>query len=236
MAGGRSGGAARRDQDVGSFDRRAGSYERDWRSEFHTRVVATAAGVALAALPDPVAVLDVGCGTGALLRTLADRLPAGVALAGVDPAPAMLEVGRAGLGRRSRVWLARAIAERLPFQDASFDLVVTTVSFAHWADQPAGLTEIARVLRPAGRLVLIDLFAIGWLRPLTALGRRRDRIHTPPSWRTCSAERGWSHSPGSTSTTSAPSPWPAPSSPAAAFKLAIPPSRTGTAARAGQAS
>jgi SAM-dependent methyltransferase len=130
MAGIRSGSTPPRDHDVATFDRRAGSYERDWRSEFHTRVVATAAEVALAAL-----------------------------------------------GQRSRVWLARAVAERLPFRDASFDLVVTTVSFAHWTDQPAGLTEIARVLRPAGRLVLVDLFAIGWLRPLTALGRRRDRIH-----------------------------------------------------------
>lgn len=75
------------------------------------------------------------------------------------------------------MWLARAVAERLPFRDASFDLVVATVSFDHWTDQPAGLTEIARVLRPAGRLVPIDLFAIGWLRPITALGRRRDRIY-----------------------------------------------------------
>ena len=111
MAGIRSGRAARPDQDVGSFDRRAGSDERDWRSEFHAPVVATAAEVALAALPHPASVLDVGCGTGALLRTLAHRLRAGVALAGVDPAPAMLQVGRARLGQRSRVWLARAVAE-----------------------------------------------------------------------------------------------------------------------------
>ena len=119
-----------------------------------------------------------GCGTGALLRTLADRLPAGVALSGVDPAPAMLEVGRAALRWPSPVRMAQAVAERLPFRDDSFDLVVSTVSFAHWSDQPAGLTEVARVLRPAGRLVLVDLFAIGWLRPVTTLGRRRDRVRT----------------------------------------------------------
>jgi ubiquinone/menaquinone biosynthesis C-methylase UbiE len=170
--------ASPRERDIDNFDRRARSYEHDWLSEFHARVVTSSADVALRAVPDPAAVLDVGCGTGALLRTLADRLPAGVALAGVDPAPTMIEVGRAAVGANPRVRLARATAEHLPFGDASFDLVVSTVSFAHWADQPAGLAEIARVLRPDGRLVLVDLFAIGWLRPIAALGRRRDRMHS----------------------------------------------------------
>jgi SAM-dependent methyltransferase len=78
-----------RERDVDSFDRRARSYEHDWRSPFHTRVVAGS-----------VEVLEAG-------------------------------------------------AERLPFANASFDLAVSTFSFAHWADQPAGLAEIARVLRPA---------------------------------------------------------------------------------------
>jgi SAM-dependent methyltransferase len=82
-----------RRRDVHSFERRARRYERDWRSAFHARVVTAAAEVALRAVPHPAAVLDVGCGTGALLRALAERLPAGVELCGVDPAPSMLQVG-----------------------------------------------------------------------------------------------------------------------------------------------
>jgi ubiquinone/menaquinone biosynthesis C-methylase UbiE len=115
--------------------------------------------------PDPAAVRDVGCGTGALLRLFADRLPAAVVLSGVDPAPTMLEWAAPCSEHTGASGLPRSTAEQLPFQAASFDLVVSTVSFAHWADQPAGLAEIARVLRPGGRLVLVDLFAIGWLRP-----------------------------------------------------------------------
>ena len=73
--------------------------------------------------------LDVGCGTGALLRGLADRLPAAVELAGVDPAPAMIDGARAALGDRSNVHFELALAERLPFADARFDLIVSTVAF-----------------------------------------------------------------------------------------------------------
>jgi ubiquinone/menaquinone biosynthesis C-methylase UbiE len=88
--------ALRHERDVGSFDRRAGSYERDWRSAFHTQVVDAAAQLTLAAVPRPAAALDVGCSTGALLRALADRLPTGVELSGVDPVAAR---GQAPAGR-----------------------------------------------------------------------------------------------------------------------------------------
>jgi ubiquinone/menaquinone biosynthesis C-methylase UbiE len=101
------------DRNIERFDRRAQTYERGWRAEFHARVVTRSADVALQAVPDPTAVLDVGCGTGALLRTLADRLPTRVALAGVDPAPAMIEVGRRALGERSNAYLEVAFTDHV---------------------------------------------------------------------------------------------------------------------------
>jgi hypothetical protein len=59
-------------------------------------------------------------------------------------------------------------AERLPWPAASFDLVVSTTSFDHWADQRAGLAECARVLAPGGCLVLADLFSVLLLPTLLA--------------------------------------------------------------------
>jgi ubiquinone/menaquinone biosynthesis C-methylase UbiE len=161
----------RRDRDVEAFDRRAGSYEEGRLGEWHLLVAQRVADVALAAVPEPVRALDVGCGTGALLRRLAVGLTGDAQLYGVDPAPRMLVEARKRLGDDPRVRFEQAVAERLPFTDASFDLVASAMSFDHWADQELGLSECARVLRAAGRLVLADLFA-AWLRPTTVLGRR----------------------------------------------------------------
>jgi ubiquinone/menaquinone biosynthesis C-methylase UbiE len=135
-------------------------------------VVAAVADLVLDLTPPPTAILDIGCGTGALLRNLESRLPKDVELAGVDPAPTMIEVARAGLPPDSRTRLEEGFGERLPFADDSFDLVVGTASFHHWRDQPAGLAEAARVLRVGGRILLADHFAVGWLRAFNALARR----------------------------------------------------------------
>ena len=68
------------------------------------------------------------------------------------------------------------MAERLPYPDEAFDLVVSTTSFDHWADQQAGLTECARVLEPGGRLVLADQFS-AWLPPTLAGRAPRQGAH-----------------------------------------------------------
>jgi ubiquinone/menaquinone biosynthesis C-methylase UbiE len=153
---------------VTTFDRRAESYERGRLGEWHLLVAQRVADIALAAMPAPGQVLDVGCGTGAVLRRLAARLPGDAELVGVDPAPLMLAEARK---RLNGVRFGQATAERLPFAGASFDLVVSAMSFDHWADQELGLAECARVLRSGGRLVLADLFA-PWLLPTRRTPRR----------------------------------------------------------------
>ena len=67
-------------------------------------------------------------------------------------------------------------AEELPWPAGTFDLVVSTTSFDHWADQRAGLAQCARVLAPGGWLVLTDQFS-AWLWP-TLIGSRRDKART----------------------------------------------------------
>ncbi len=100
----------------------------------------------------PECVLDIGCGTGRLLRRAASRWPA-ARLIGVDPAEGMVEIARR-LSPTVTFLVGRG--EGIPLPDSSVDIAFTTVSFHHWQDQAAGLREVARVLRPRGRLCLAD--------------------------------------------------------------------------------
>jgi len=112
----------------------------------------------------------VGCGTGYLLGRLAARAPQAEALAGIDAAPAMIAVAT-GAAADSRLRFVVGSAERLPWPAETFDLVVSTTSFDHWADQRAGLAECSRVLAPGGCLILADLFS-ALLLPTLLAGRR----------------------------------------------------------------
>ena len=159
-----------RDRDIAAFDARAGGYEGGWLGRLHQQIADRTAELALAVAPGPRRILDVGCGTGYLLRELAGRCPQAVELVGVDPAGGMIAAARAA-GGDDRLRYVEGTAEGLPFAEGSFDLVVSTTSFDHWADQQAGLAECARVLVPGGWLVLTDLFS-GWLTPTLVGGRR----------------------------------------------------------------
>ncbi len=161
------------DRDIAAFDARAGSYESGWRGRLHRQIADRTADLALTLGPAPRRILDVGCGTGYLLRQFAARCPQAVELAGVDPAPAMIGAARAA-GTDGRLRWLEGTAEELPFPGESFELVVSTTSFDHWADQQAGLAQCARVLAPGGWLVLADLFS-AWLVPSLIASRRKAR-------------------------------------------------------------
>jgi ubiquinone/menaquinone biosynthesis C-methylase UbiE len=162
-----------RDSAVAQFDRRAATYEHGPVARWHATIVERTADAALAARPVPLRILDVGCGTGALLREMIARVPYAEAYVGVDPSASMISAGRSSAD--ARVTFVRATAESLPFPDASFDLVVTCTSFDHWSDQRAGLAELARVVTDNGRVVLVDL-AAAWL-PQRRRARTPRKVH-----------------------------------------------------------
>jgi ubiquinone/menaquinone biosynthesis C-methylase UbiE len=164
-----------RDRDVAAFGERAKSYDEGWRGRMHHQIADRTADLALTCVPAPERILDIGCGTGYLLGRLAARAPQAQVVAGIDAAPAMIEVARAG-ATDDRLRFVAGTAERLPWPAATFDLVVSTTSFDHWADQRAGLAECARVLAPGGWLVLADLFSASLLP--TLLAGRRDKART----------------------------------------------------------
>jgi ubiquinone/menaquinone biosynthesis C-methylase UbiE len=157
-------------RDVAAFDERAPGYEQGWRGRMHHDISGRAAELAVSVHASPRRVLDVGCGPGYLLRRLAGRYPDASELAGIDPAPAMIEAaGQAADDPRLR--FTSGNVEQLPYPDDAFDLIVSTTSFDHWADQRAGLGECARVLASGGHLVLADQFSPVLLPTLLA-GRR----------------------------------------------------------------
>lgn len=102
--------------------------------------------------------LDLGCGGGHVSFTAAPHVGQVVAY---DLSSAMLAAVSAEASRRgfANILTAQGVAEVLPFEDASFDFVVSRYSAHHWRDLAAGLRHARRVLKPGGRAVFMDVTA-----------------------------------------------------------------------------
>src|SRR5260370_635197 len=115
-------------------------------------------------------VLELGCGLGDLL---ADMAGAGHACLAVEQSPQMVAAARETLQRRKldeKAWVIQGSAQHLPFSNASFDTVVSTFPSEYIYD-PNTIAEVERVLRPAGRLIVIEganLLPVRFLQPLLA--------------------------------------------------------------------
>lgn len=100
----------------------------------------------------PRKILDIGCGTGILLeRILSEDLT--IDSYGIDPASEMLSIARNKLPNTT---LYQGKAEDLPFPNASFDTIVSTVAFSHWYNKKLALEEVSRVLSPNGVAIIIE--------------------------------------------------------------------------------
>ncbi|MEZ5958909.1 MAG: class I SAM-dependent methyltransferase [Hyphomonadaceae bacterium] len=113
----------------------------------------------------PKTMLDVGCGEGRFCRMLGER---GVACTGIDPTTALIERGRA---RDPNGTYLEASGDQLPIADESFDLVVSYLSLIDMPEMNAPIAEMARVLKPAGTLLIANCNSfntagaeLGWVR------------------------------------------------------------------------
>jgi demethylmenaquinone methyltransferase / 2-methoxy-6-polyprenyl-1,4-benzoquinol methylase len=142
------------------FDRVAGHYDAMnsvMTAGLHHRWRQRAAARAELRVGDSA--LDVCCGTGDLALELARQVGPGGSVVGCDFSEQMLDLARAKAAQRgaTAVRFEWADALRLPYDDASFD--ATTVGFGvrNLADLDRGLEEMARVLKPGGRLVILEI-------------------------------------------------------------------------------
>ncbi len=117
----------------------------------------------------PSRILDIGCGTGELLGSLARQWP-DAELTGIDLSPDMLAKARAKRFTRAVTWVEGSVYE-LPFDDGAFDLVTNTVSSHFYVEGERAFREIGRVLAPGGTLLQASL-TTGPLSYIPGLGGR----------------------------------------------------------------
>ena len=176
----------------GIFDSTAADYDRvDRMLAFGTGPGYRGKALERAGLQRGMQVLDVGFGTG-LLAAQAIRIVGDPALVtGVDPSPGMMQASPL----LEKVRLLQGKAEKLPVPDASVDFVSMGYALRHVGDVEAAFSEFHRVLRPGGRVCILEItkpesalgtallkgYMRGWVPTLAWLSRAK--AHTPRMWR-----------------------------------------------------
>jgi ubiquinone/menaquinone biosynthesis C-methylase UbiE len=155
------------------FDRWSREYEHDQVSRWLHELQLEALG-ALEPGPDD-RLLDVGCGSGAAVRAAATTVDRAVA---VDLSQGMIDRARELARATPNVEFLVADSEALPFDDATFTALLCTTSFHHYPNPDRAVAEMARVLTPAGRIVIADLVSDRLImRVLDQVLRRTQRSH-----------------------------------------------------------
>ncbi|MEV6631767.1 class I SAM-dependent methyltransferase [Actinoplanes sp. NPDC051470] len=124
-----------------------------WDAKFGDDLPAYTAAVSSSSVRPGGVAIDIGCGTGRALPPLRDAVgPAGTVI-GVDHTPEMLQVA-AGRARASAATLVQGDARQLPFATGTADALFAAGLVTHLPEQDEALSELARITRPGGRLIL----------------------------------------------------------------------------------
>jgi demethylmenaquinone methyltransferase/2-methoxy-6-polyprenyl-1,4-benzoquinol methylase len=136
------------------FNEGAPHYDRiGWIGSLGTGHLYRKRALKRAGLRPGMKVLDVACGTGAVTRAILQGLKGSGAVTGVDPSAGMLEQARAHVAAE----FCEGQAEALPFPDDAFDFLTMGYALRHVADLHKAFAEYRRVLRPGGRLLLLEI-------------------------------------------------------------------------------
>jgi ubiquinone/menaquinone biosynthesis C-methylase UbiE len=122
--------------------------------------------------------LDVGCGTGWAVRSVAELLKDDGEFYGIDISGKMIEAAQASSEGFGNIHFYKADAEQIPLDNDSMDAVICTNSFHHYPNPLNALAEIRRILRTGGRFHILDVTADDFLiRWIDNRARRREREH-----------------------------------------------------------
>jgi len=150
------------------FEGRSSRHYNRWATGPLRWVYRSLARDVAATAPHGATVLDVGTGPGVLLAELARQRP-DLELIGVDISADMVATAERNLARFApRATALVGEAARLPVDDQRVDLVVSSLSLHHWSDPAAAVPELARVLRPGGRVIIYDVRAAPFPALVTA--------------------------------------------------------------------
>ena len=134
------------------YDQMAGFYDRRWQSYLTATLTFLKRW---ANVPPTATVLDIACGTGMFEHLILADAPY-QSIVGIDLSPQMLAIARRRCQAYPHVCFQQASALALPFADGQFDAIVSASAFHYFDDPSAALAEMKRVIKPTGRIIVLD--------------------------------------------------------------------------------
>jgi len=159
----------KRNQSEMSFERRAATYDGGYQGQASQRFYSLL--LQEVTMVEGMRILDVGCGTGTVLRAFADRCP--IEGCGIDIAENMVRLAKR---KCPEMDIQRSGCEHTPFADHGFDVLIVCMAYHHFSDKPGFAREAARIIKPGGHLYIADGNLPEFLRRVINGGARLFRI------------------------------------------------------------